>query len=342
MVQPLSWNPAVFFRRARLICGGQVVGDIDDFNRLSLMLTDLMPDDDQHDISCEGFGNFDFVKSEEAQPSDRKGYRQDDYDLSGNVNLSRRVMFKPMLGLFNEEKLIPLRYCPIQIELELVNSQADAVTTEPAEGFQNGVNWDISDIQCKCDLLELDSSLSNGYASHLLSGKNIPINSNTWNHTNQSTGLDKNLSAHITRAVTRLKSIFVTLYKPGNVTHKQVNDFYHPCTINGQLNIANEHAYQVQIGSKPIPEYPVNSLAESYSQLKKTAGRSFKMHSSWYRSRKYIIGLDLEKISGAGFIGLNTKAGDLLTINFRDCDAAGSTDSVFCQGILRIKLRLCP
>ena len=50
-VQPLSWNPAVFFRRARLICGGQVVEDIDDFNRLSLMLTDLMPEDDQHDIA---------------------------------------------------------------------------------------------------------------------------------------------------------------------------------------------------------------------------------------------------------------------------------------------------
>ena len=50
MVQPLSWNPAVFFRRARLICGGQVVEDIDDFNRLSLMLTDLMPEDDRNDI----------------------------------------------------------------------------------------------------------------------------------------------------------------------------------------------------------------------------------------------------------------------------------------------------
>ena len=32
MVQPLSWNPAVFFRRARLICGGQVVEDIDDLS----------------------------------------------------------------------------------------------------------------------------------------------------------------------------------------------------------------------------------------------------------------------------------------------------------------------
>ena len=42
-VQPLSWNPAVFFRRARLICGGQTVEDINDLNRLSLMLIDLPP-----------------------------------------------------------------------------------------------------------------------------------------------------------------------------------------------------------------------------------------------------------------------------------------------------------
>ena len=86
MLQPLSWNPAVFFRRARLICGGQVIDDIDDFNRLSLMLIDLLPEDEQHDIACEGFGNFDFVKGEVAQESDpRKGYRMDDYDLAGNV-----------------------------------------------------------------------------------------------------------------------------------------------------------------------------------------------------------------------------------------------------------------
>jgi len=328
-VQPLSWNPAVFFRRARLICGGQVVEDIDDFNRLSLMLTDLLPEDDQNDIACEGFGNFDLVKDAAGQAADeRKSYRQTDYDLSGNVNVARRVQFKPMLGLFNQEKLIPIRYCPIQIELELVNQQADAVTTEEAEGFTNGTNWDISDIQCKCDLLELDSSLQNEYASHLLSGKSLPINFNTWNHTNQSTGLDKNFSAHITRAVTRLKSIFITLHKSDGVAYKQVNDFYHPCSTNGQVTLANEHSYQVQIGAKLVPEYPVHSLAESYSQLKKTVGRAFKMHSSWYRSRKYIIGLDLEKISGAGFTGMSTKAGDLLTINFRDCDALGVANSV--------------
>ena len=52
------------------------------------------------------------------------------------------------------------------------------------------------------------------------------------------------------------------------------------------------------------------------------------MHSSWYRSRKYIIGLDLEKISGAGFTGMSTKSGDLLTDNFKECDASGNSDSV--------------
>ena len=43
------------------------------------------------------------------------------------------------------------------------------------------------------------------------------------------------------------------------------------------------------------------------------------MYSRWYRSQKYIIGLDLGKISGAGFTGTNTKAGDLLILIVRDC-----------------------
>ena len=39
VVQPLHWNPAVMFRRARVIAGGQVIEDIGGFNRLSLMMT---------------------------------------------------------------------------------------------------------------------------------------------------------------------------------------------------------------------------------------------------------------------------------------------------------------
>ena len=41
LIQPLHWNPAVMFRMARVIAGGQVIEYIDDFNRLSLMMTAL-------------------------------------------------------------------------------------------------------------------------------------------------------------------------------------------------------------------------------------------------------------------------------------------------------------
>ncbi len=33
-----------------------------------------------------------------------------------------------------------------------------------------------------------------------------------------------------------------------------------------------------------------------------------------YRNLKFVIGLDLEKVLQAGFTGINTKAGDLLTV----------------------------
>ena len=219
---------------------------------------------------------IDYVRLPEAQGADqRRGYRQADYDASGNVNLARRVMFKPMQRLFNQDKRLPLRYCPIQVELELVNSKADAVTTESWEGHQNGINWDISDIQCKCDFLTLGNSLDNGYASHLLSGRSLPINLNTWNHTNQSTGNDQKLSAYITRAATRLKSIFVTLHKPDGVAYKQANDFTTlQALVLNCLWLMSIH--KIQIGSELIPEYPVTSVTESFMQLKKTAGRALK------------------------------------------------------------------
>ena len=338
-LKPLNWNPAVFFRRARLIAGGQIVEDIDSFNRLSLMLTACMSEDEQLDIANEGFGSFDNKLDRHADVTgdedldERKRYRESDFNEGGIVNTSRRVSFKPLLGLFNQEKLLPLRYCPLQIELELVNSGADAVFVGSAGGFTYGSQWDITDIQCKCDLLTLDNALENEYASHLLSGKSLPINFSTWNHTNQATNSDKDFSAHISRALTRLKSVFLTLhhntYDAAN--YKECNSFYHPmggAVITEEYRFVDEHQVWLQIGSQQIPEYPINSVAEAYYQLKKAVGKPFHIFGRWFRCRRYIVGLDCEKISGSGFTGINTRAGDLLTVNFRNCEASGIANSV--------------
>ena len=57
------------------------------------------------------------------------------------------------------------------------------------------------------------------------------------------------------------------------------------------------------------------------------------------------LGFDLEKIAGAGFTGLSTKNGDLLTVNFRNCmhgsEAGSQPQRMFCalnyDAILNIK-----
>ena len=189
-IEPLSWNPAVFFRRARIIYGGVVVEDIDNFNRLSLMLTALKTEEEQNSIAGEGFCNFDHKYATDQQNDSRSTCRLEDYDQAGYVTTARRVLFKPIFGLFNQDKLLPLRYCPIQIELEFVNSFTGAIIIRDANG---SALWNVSDIQCKCDLLTLDNTLDNEYASHSLSCKSLLINFATWSHTNQSTGNDKQL-----------------------------------------------------------------------------------------------------------------------------------------------------
>ena len=82
----------------------------------------------------------------------------------------------------------------------------------PNKNVNCNENWSLSDIQCKMDLLTLDSSLQNEYAAHLLSGKTLPFNFSSYYHSSQSTNRDKYFSAHIHRALTRLKAVYITLF----------------------------------------------------------------------------------------------------------------------------------
>ena len=100
-LQPLSWNPAVFFRRCRIIAGGVVLEDIDNVSRLSLMLHALKPEEEQLGIAAEGFGSFDDKHANVATDT-RKSYRLGNHGQSGTVFAGRRVMLKPLIGLVNQ------------------------------------------------------------------------------------------------------------------------------------------------------------------------------------------------------------------------------------------------
>lgn len=71
-----------------------------------------------------------------------------------------------------------------------------------------------------------------------------------------------------------------------------------------------------------FPEYPIRSHNEAFYQLSKALGvqasalHNFDISSREYRSTKLILATDCEKVLEAGFTGLNTRAGDLMTIRF--------------------------
>ena len=130
-----------------------------------------------------------------------------------------------------------------------------------------------------------------------------------------------------------------TAHNDNTAKLKEFNQFWHPMSsATGAGNAGNydstkEIECQVQIGSKLYPEYPLRSVSETFSQLKKTMGihqspfHSLDIDGAQYRDYKFIIGIDTEKVLEAGFTGLNTRAGDLMTIKVKPMDSTGIGDN---------------
>ena len=336
-LRPLG-GPHTFFRRMRILCGGQVVEDIDNYNRVHEMFRILQAKDANINERAEAFG----------QQFDNHQTAFSTLTVAGIApGEAQTVLFKPCSGLFNQPKMLPIRYMPITIELELVHDNTEPIVSATTVGQDNfdvsnaatgntSMLWQIQNVQVKCDVVTLDNQLDNSYAEHLLSGKALPINYQTYVSQKQSILSGNNGSQkvrlNVTRALTRLKNVFITLDKPAAGQNyapkfKEWNSFYSPMEdyTGAQRNswaAAGEIAdFQVQIGSKLFPEYPIRSHAEAYYQLRKTLGKhdqhnSFDITQHEYRCRKFIMGIDMEKVLEAGYTGINTRAGDLMNIRF--------------------------
>ena len=277
------------FRRLRILCGGQIVEDIDNYNRLHEMFHMMKPSEKRDNDAIEGFG----AKVALAQ------------------NKTRTICFTPMSGLLNQDKYLPIRYAPRQLEFEVVSSATDAFTGTT-------VAFKINNVQLKADLVSLDNGLDNQYSQHLLSGKTLPIHFSTFTHASQViTSIDSNVN--VSRALTRLKAVFVSISNDDGGA-KEVNNFWHP--MGGVYDYDQELEFEMQIGSKKFPEYPMRSISEQFYQLRKALGvhglnNQLDLTATTYNDTQFVMALDTEKVLGASFSGYNSKAGDLLTLKLK-------------------------
>ena len=350
---PIS-GPWSFFRRVRVLCGGQIVEDIDYYNHVHEMFHILQPPEVRRNDDAEGFGNGLPSNNQLAilRETDSTAIPfQNNYQGIAPGSWST-VSLRFLSGIFNQDKFLPIRYCPITIELELVNQLTDPIINpwaqSPETSWRNGdklsTTWTIQNVMLKADVVTLDNALDNEYAQHLLEGKTLPISYNTY--VSQLLSLQNssgNFTANITRSFTRLKSVFTTFQQsvkcPNTTTNPSPsstfasdfrtdwNMFYHPMiastnTTSGYVNYnpQQEMELQIQVGSKLYPEYPCKTVKEAFYQLRKCLGthsgswHGLDIDQSDYRSNNFIFAIDTEKMLAAGFTGLNTKAGDLMTI----------------------------
>ena len=92
--------------------------------------------------------------------------------------------------------------------------------------------------------------------------------------------------------------------------------------MGGAYDKTKELSFEMQIGSKKYPEYPIQSASESFYQLRKSLGvhdvnAQMSLTATQYRNNKFVIGLDTETVLGTGFRGYNSKSGDLTVLRMK-------------------------
>ena len=354
-VRPLG-GPHLFFRRARVMVNGSLAEDIIDYNRFHEQMQSMMSEGVKDNIDNEGFGcRYDDKQNKFSVP---------EFWNTGSMpgiegGKKQTVAFKPFLGLINQSKLLPVKYAPIVIELEVVNSNlepiitpgikkylGDTVNTFPAfgtTGANTGSDWSIENICIKCDCCTLDNNLNNEYTSHLLSSKALPIKYTTYIN-QQSAISQKTVAVQVSRAVSRLQKAFITFYKnpvvttTGGVTtttetlmDKPAIKFYHPMdNLDYKYNPDQELEFQIQLGGKLYPEYPCKSISECFTILKQTLNLpDWGLHSvgidyPQYISHKFIFGMSFEKVPESSWTGTNTKSGQILIVKVNAVDSSFS------------------
>jgi hypothetical protein len=244
-------QPHLFFKRLRVLAGGQVVEDIQDFGRNSELIASLQNEFVRDNNDIQGFGaRFDSSRVQAMEdlrvvdptnltsPELLAGIRT--YLPQIKAGKSKIVNFRLLCGLLNQDKFLPLKFVPIVLELELgdatdavVTSQSYNVNTNYDTIYTTGNttnSWQVQNACVKCDICILDNALNNSYIEHLLSGKSLPIQYSTY-ISQQSAVVGKSFAVQVVRAVSKLQKAFISFYSDSALPlpfRKPTITFHHP------------------------------------------------------------------------------------------------------------------
>ena len=355
LLRPVG-QPHLFFKRLRVLAGGQVVEDIQDFGRNSELIASLQNEFVRDNNDIQGFGarfdssrvqaitDFYLVDPPTITPEELLLATRN-YLPQIKAGKSKIVNFKPLCGLLTQDKYLPLKFVPITLEFELGDVN-DAIVTSQAytAGNYNNVytanntssSWQIQNCCIKADICQLDSSLNATYIEYLLSGKSLNIAYTTY-ISQQSAIVGKSFAVQVIRAVSRLQKAFISFYADNALPlpfRKPSITFHHPMDETTTFyDPDKEVQIYLQLGSKLYPEYPCNNMSECFYRLKQAMNlpeyhqHSISIKFQNYIRNKFIFCVSFEKIQDAEWTGVNTKAGQVLMVNCKAMNETGITSA---------------
>lgn len=356
--------PTCWFQRARLLCNGTVIEDIQYNSRLQYMKFCLTP----HQRNLQ-----DLIEMPWALETDRPPLMARSIAPNASVRFSMPLPF----GLFDQPLFIFLKALPLTIELELADGPTwlagatiagdrwstawPAVNTGAAPAAvaaRNTTNYTISDVMLRTDLVTVDSGIVDQYAQHLLAGRPLSIPFSTHVGVFQVLPGGGNFTVQVMRALSRIKSIFwsfcnstipaappphtsnVTLHLSGLALPAAgaLQPAYLDADAAATLLAVDTYQWQLQIGGKCWPQQPCRGISETYFRLRQcldhTEAGWTSILPSQYRTVLFFNGVDLEKAAigsggGASFTGVNTRGGESVCLTVSGLPQTAAPNQIF-------------
>ena len=234
------------------------------------------------------------------------------------ANGSYTVMHKLHFSLFNSDKLLPVRYSPLEIELSLSSTPGDWLNTADSSSYT------VSNMQLLYDAYVLDEAVMNSFYSSLLANRCLSIPTLTvfqFVQTIPSGSTTFDLSC--VRAFSRLSHVWLTFRNAG----AKSSSFICPTTITGNSGSAPSLSdvalsARLSIGAKNYPD-PSPVHGHSRALLPDDAGAPCipNVTRDIFETSAFNIAFDLRKVPGDPTSSISTRSGDLIRVELKNLTA---------------------
>jgi hypothetical protein len=250
-------------------------------------------------------------------------------DVNGNSSFT--CMHKLGLSLFSNQKLLPVKFAPLEVELTLRDNSADWIN--PANS--GSTTFTLTDVQILYDSMELDEAVQNALFSSLLKNRvlSLPV-MNAHQMVFPVPAGSTSIAFSAVRAFSRLSQVWLSFRKTGPRSAQFISPGPLPGIGEGgdTTSLKDEAVPQVRlsIGPANFPNpSPASSVAELHYMMTKALGYQPNITRWSFENEAFTMCFDLKKIPHDVLTSISSRSGDLLRIEITNL-TANQVDECWC------------